>query len=639
MTLSSITPLITYTATNGQTDFPLPNQFYDAPDVQVWLETTEGEDQLVYDADYTVVTTGEEPIKPGLKSGIARLTVPRAAGEIVVVGIWPKANQDQQYHGIPITARQRERVVDRLALGLAMLREMIGRSYRAPLNEPAVSRTIETGQLGDLAYYTEKGLAPLASPKASELASLAGFASGRALVYPPSPAPEIYDAFGRKIGNLGAPTLGGDAANKTYVDAQVAGVVTNGVTYADMPWVLGWENGVTGNGSNQLAALQAIVNSLPVEGGAILLRGDVYLGATGQLDLHGRRNILICGLPGGGNGAGAGQRTLLRSGHGAIGANIPVINCKGTFNVSFENLYIYNNNAAFNGNLIDYGSRVAVVPGDDSALMHWKNIYFSLASGTGFGLQLHGSTQGIFESVTFAGRGVLVALQNIGGVGFVNNHKFIDCNFKPTGAEYPVSGSGEAVTFIGCNIQASSGDGIGRFLRTSLSQPFRSISLLYCTFYDVLTAGGVWAEFYWGQNPIVQGCIFGGVTPSAGTNYGITLGGGGLGLNEPGVIGHMIEANQFRFMTAGIACAGVTASGTNPREGSVKYNYAFGGSSPKTALFSSRNLMTFSEIGPNHIESGNNDPGAHIETYLPTSSAGLQSGTWWNNAGVVNITP
>lgn len=502
-----------------------------------------------------------------------------------------------------------------------------------PAGPPGSSGTVQVGTVTQVAY----GQPPVITNVGTPTAAVLNFQIPAALGVADGNKGDILVSGAGSVWSLNAGTVQPADLNPA-VPATFRQAI-DAVGFPDMPWVLAWDNGVLGDGSNQLAALQAIVNALPAEGGSIMLRGDVYLGTTGQLDLHGRRNILITGLPGGGNGAGAGQRTMLRSGHGAIGGNVPVINCKGTFNVSFENLYIYNNNAAFNGNLIDYGSRVAVNPGEDSALMQWRGIYISLASATAYGLQLHGSTQGLFENVTFAGRGFLLALQNIAGVGFVNVHKFINCNFKPTGAEYPVTGSGEGITFLGCNMQASSGDGVGRFLRTSLSQPFRSFSLLSCTFYDTLAAGGIWAEFYWGQNPIVKGCIFGGADPALGTNYGITLGGGGAGLNEPGVVGHEIEGNSFRYMTAGVANAGVIASNTNPRKGSVKHNYAFGGSSPRTVLFSSYNLMTQSEIGPNYIEGGTNDPGANMQTVLPTSATGLQSGTWWNNAGVVTITP
>lgn len=517
------------------------------------------------------------------------------------------------------------------------LRRDLARSFKAPIGSDPLDLTITVGADETVAMWDGGNL--VEGPSVADINA----AEGNAQI--------AVDAAATALAVAAGVSLPPVAANRMLVD-NAAGTLRESKTFAqvrsllqvpqfsDLPWVLAWENGVPGDGTNQLAALQAIVNALPSTGGAILLRGDVYLGTTGQLDLSGKHNILIAGLPGGGNGTGSAQRTMLRSGHGAIGGNIPVINCRSTFNVSFENLFIYNNNAAFNGTLVCYGSRIAVTPGQDSALMTWKNIFFSLASGTGYGLQLHGSTQGLFESCTFSARGQLVSMQQVAGVGFVNVHKFVNCNFKPTGTEYPVSGSGEGILFLGCNVQASSGDGIGRFWRTSLTQPFRGISLIGCTFYDANTPGGIWAEFYWGQGLVIQGCGLGGVDPSLGSNYGFSLGQGGAGLSEPGVRGFSILGNNFRYVTAAISFGGTAAADTNAKKGIIGGNSVFGGSSPASNLISSITETRDVVFLPNNINSLPNAIGSHFNMRgLPTAATGLVTGDVWSNANILTIVP
>jgi hypothetical protein len=204
MTLSSITPLITYIATDGQTDFPLPNQYYDAADARAWLVNAAGEIPFTNPAGFTVIQTGTEAIQPGLKTGLVRLTTPRSDGDMIVVGVWPAANQDQKYHGIPITARQRERVVDRGAMGDAMLRELVGRAYRAPLSDElgsGVGRVIGPALEDHVPKWDENGnLVP--GPSVADIEAAAGVEAGRALVYPEAPADPVYDAGGRRIGDV-----------------------------------------------------------------------------------------------------------------------------------------------------------------------------------------------------------------------------------------------------------------------------------------------------------------------------------------------------------------------------------------------------------------------------------------------------
>lgn len=398
--------------------------------------------------------------------------------------------------------------------------------------------------------------------------------------------------------------------------------------FDQLPYYLATEYGVDGGGSDQTTALQDMIdNIIPDAGGTVVLRGSVK---HGLLNLSGRHNIRFMGDSG--NGTGAAQPTHLECILGAIGINVPAINLKSTFNISFEKLFFHASNAAFDGVLLMYGA-ASILPGDDSALMSLDDCYLH-GNGTSNSklLWLYGATQGSFERLSFGGKGTFVSMQTSAGVGFCNVHQFRSCNFKPSASNYPIVGSGEGISLIGCNFQASSGDGVGRGWITSINQEFNGISLIGCSCYDVLAAGGIWFQLARGAGLNVSGCNIGGADPSIGGNYGVSLGG-----TTGGVKGFAIIGNCFRYMTAGILFNGTSGAGTWAQKGWVAGNYCFGGSSPRTVLFS--NLVNSQcSFGQNHINGGDLDAGSYPgQTGWPTSASGLAAGTMWNNAGVVNI--
>ncbi len=408
-------------------------------------------------------------------------------------------------------------------------------------------------------------------------------------------------------------------------------------SFSDLPYVVAAENGVPGNGTDQTAAIQAIINGLPAEGGNILFAGDVR---WTTLTAYQRRNIRFIGL--GGLGAGAAQRTLFQCTSGALGNGVSAFNLKQTMNVSFEKMYIYNANAAFTGTLLDWGDLVS-----GSALMSLIDCYLNVVSAVSGarGINIYGATQGVFDRVKFAGARTLVQMQNAVGVGFCNQHTFRSCSFNPTGTQIPILGSGEGITFISCNVQASSSDGIGRFWATDLTQPFRGVNLIGNTFYDVLTPGGIWAGFYTGQGLNIIGNSLGGAANiTAGNNYGLAIGGGTAGVSGTplGVAGGQVIGNNFRYMTAGITFGGTKANYNNARSMLLGGNYAFGSLTPSgaTALYGSITETENMIWMPSEQNAGPNAFGAHFNLRgLPTSATGLQTGDIWNNAGVLNIVP
>lgn len=394
----------------------------------------------------------------------------------------------------------------------------------------------------------------------------------------------------------------------------------------DTPYIPAWDNGVPGDGTDQTIALQAIVDGLPVEGGVIALRGDVEITA---LNLQGKRNIRFIGM--GGTGAGADQRTMLRTSAGAVGGRI--IDARDSTAISFENMKMGATNTAFNARFLDFD-----VISTGSALMSLKDcVAGNKGTSASCFMWLYGATQGIFENVLFNGQGVHVQMQNAAGVGFCNVHKFISCNHSSQNGLYAIQGSGEGITFLGCNYEAG-GDGIGRAVSTSTLQDVRGMSFIGCTFYDVTVAGGEWIEIPAGEAINVLGCRMGGVTPSAGSNYGISLGGA-----LQGVRGICIMGNTFRFMTAAINFGGTIVGGTGVRSGVVAANNVFGGAGANaSALFSGIAKAQRVLIIPNEID--DLQAGAYgrylalpdIPSYANNAAAvvgGLTTGEMYKNTG------
>ena len=387
---------------------------------------------------------------------------------------------------------------------------------------------------------------------------------------------------------IGRTSLGAGPAEEVpisaFATAAQGATADTAAQRAELPWIIAAHNGVPGDGTDQTAALQAIIDGLPAEGGQILLSGDVY---WTTLSAYQRRNIRFIGI--GGYGAGAAQRTTFRCTSGALGNGVSAFNLKQTMNVSFEQLVITNSNAAFTGTLLDYGDLTT-----GSALMTLRECILNVSSNTSGarGINLYGTTQGTFDRVKFQGARTLVQMQNASGVGFCNNHNFRSCSFNPTGSSWPVAGSGEGISFISCNVQASSGDGIGRFWSTDLTQQFRNVNVIGCTFYDVLTTGGVWCNFYTGKGLNFIGNMMGGAADiTSGNNYGMLIGGGTDGvIGAPlGVTGGCIIGNEFRYMTAAISFGGTAGTYDNVRSMQIGANSCFGSLTPSgsTVLYGS----------------------------------------------------
>lgn len=262
--------------------------------------------------------------------------------------------------------------------------------------------------------------------------------------------------------------------------------------------ILGWLNGVLGLGADYTAAMQAIIDSAPIAGLRILIRGrNVF----SSLNLNGKVNIQIVGV---GRGISGDSKTYIYTGAGAIGAGVPVIDCRGSLGMVWENIVFRSNNAAFNGTLLAFGQQVAP---SNAAYMRVRNCSFDTAGvSTAVLVELHGATNGVFENCQFATNCRHIQMQLTNTVGFVNNIQFLHCKFSP-GLVTPIVGTGEGVSFVSCSSQQGT-DGRARLWDSNGTSYFRGINWISCTFYDATVGGGTWLRAQLGGAFNVIGCRF-----------------------------------------------------------------------------------------------------------------------------------
>lgn len=132
-------------------------------------------------------------------------------------------------------------------------RRDIDRSAKAPLGSSPL--TIYPGPDGSIALYDADGnLVP--GPLFDTIAALIGVEAGRALVYPELPADPVYDAGGRRIGELADGVDPTDAVTLQQLEAATAGG-SGDATVADP-----MDYGAVGDGvANDTAAVLAAFNS------------------------------------------------------------------------------------------------------------------------------------------------------------------------------------------------------------------------------------------------------------------------------------------------------------------------------------------------------------------------------------------
>jgi hypothetical protein len=327
-----------------------------------------------------------------------------------------------------------------------------------------------------------------------------------------------------------------------------------------VPGIMAWEHGVPGDGTDQTAALQALIDAIP-NYATVWIRGNVVVSA---INLSGRQHIVFRANKG---SAGSTLDTRFTISAGAIGAGVAAIDCHNTVNVSFHGINFVSNNALFNGILLDYGGTNPLVNGQGAYMQVTDCFFVTVSAGTATALNLYGTTNGRFSECKFQGPGVAIKLQLFASVGFCNNHIFLDCTFQP-GALYPISGSGEGITFQSCCFQAGT-DGQGRAMQTSGSQQFKGLNFIGCTFYDPLATGDSWIHAQWGSGFTMIGCR---VAIFTGT-YGVQI--GGTANADPqigGVRGVALLGNFFEGGNGGLFFLGTAAAKSNVRGGLIAGN-------------------------------------------------------------------
>jgi hypothetical protein len=278
-----------------------------------------------------------------------------------------------------------------------------------------------------------------------------------------------------------------------------------------LPYILAWENGVPGDGSDQTVALQALIDSLPQTGfvgGTILLKGDVRFT---QLNLSGKRYIHLEGIGSIGSSISA---TYLRSAYAGSGA---IIDVTGSIGIKISNMYLnQTDTTTFSGSLIKCG-----VVSSSTNYLTLENMVIALQSPatTSYGVNLNGSSHFSIRQVSFRGAGLGMYIIGTTGTG-VNDYSTVgtisECTFNPV-SQYPVRYPDEYWVIKECNFQAGNADGVGRAIQGSSTFRFKGFAFNNNSCYDVLVgSAGVWVSNMFGTNLEVRGNLFGAQTSQIG---------------------------------------------------------------------------------------------------------------------------
>lgn len=392
-------------------------------------------------------------------------------------------------------------------------------------------------------------------------------------------------------------------------------------------YVPAWLHGVPGDGTDQTAAMQAIVDALPATGGVIAARGLIYVSA---LDLHSRVSIKFLGM--GTNGGGGDQRTELFSSTAAT----RIIDARDSVGIEFEDIYIRNTNASFTGILLDLGKNSG-----QSAYMGIRNSVINAASTSATLLRLEGGVEGNFSNTNFGGGGAQVKLS---ASVACTTMAFRSCAFGfNTG--YAVQGSGGLISFKECIFEPTLAN-TGRALQGSSTVDFHGLTIDGCGFYDCTVGGFAWVDFPLGVAFNFVGNVVGGPGPAASpSNYGISLGGATLGAPNGGVRGFKILGNSFEQVSVAVGFAGTKAAGTGARSGVIGGNFVAGGATPHSVLVANIGEATVMFL-PNEIEEwASGDLGRYFgQTDMPSYSSranavagGLQSGDSYRDSGTFAV--
>lgn len=200
-------------------------------------------DFLAYTGDsvrvtYKPDTADEVPLELGVDYTVSGLSQ-EAGGAIALIGAYAGVMlEDDQlliYRSTPIqrlfdyqqAGDFRADVVNRELDTMIMIdqenRRDVDRSIKVPLGSNPIIVYVAPGQVS---AFDADGNIIGSGLTTEELAALIGTDAGRALVYPALPADPVYNAGGRRIGNMAAGVDPGDAVTKAQLDANVSDLYT-----------------------------------------------------------------------------------------------------------------------------------------------------------------------------------------------------------------------------------------------------------------------------------------------------------------------------------------------------------------------------------------------------------------------------
>lgn len=129
--------VVTYQASGGETQFPVPWPFFAATDVQVLRTVGTTTTTLTQPADYTVQGAGSQA------GGQVTLTTAAAAGErYTLVNVQPFSRTSAYQDGQALQAASLNSDANRLWVALQQLRDQLQRAVRAPVTDPPVTAAL-----------------------------------------------------------------------------------------------------------------------------------------------------------------------------------------------------------------------------------------------------------------------------------------------------------------------------------------------------------------------------------------------------------------------------------------------------------------------------------------------------------------
>lgn len=186
--------VVSYQASGGETQWPIPWPFYAAADVQVLRTVGSTTTTLTQPADYTVQGAGNQA------GGQVTLAVPAAAGQrYTVVSVQPFGRTSAYQDGQALQAASLNADVNRLWVALQQLRERVDRAVRVPMTDgPLATQLPPAGERANRVLGFDGAGQPVAitpnpgnlaiSPFGESLISSANPAAARTLLQAPSQA-------------------------------------------------------------------------------------------------------------------------------------------------------------------------------------------------------------------------------------------------------------------------------------------------------------------------------------------------------------------------------------------------------------------------------------------------------------------